>query len=319
LDGLVEAVRVKNLDRLSLVDRIGREPQGRMSYADIRSYLKACGVDTTKPTSGVNSKWVFTKDLLTDEPDERILRIADELQLPHTYAVTPSKETVEATFWEPHHFRLFLCHLATFKKTTAALQTALRRYGISGFVAHVDIEPTREWQDEIEAGLYSMDALAAILMPEFRESNWTQQEVGIAVGRGVLVVPIIRGLDPFGFIGKFQGFQAGGKTVSQVAEGVFHILAASAKTRPRMLTCLVDVTLQSPGHEEALEKLEAMESVSDLPAPYLERVRDGAATAGAFRAGAARERLNELLLKRGLQKVAGEATEAFARDDQVPF
>ena len=319
MDALVENASVKSLDRLSLVDRIGRHLQSRMSYSDIRSYLKACGVDISKPTSGVNSKWVFTKDLLTDEPDERILLIADELQVPHAYAVTPSKETVEATFWEPHHFRLFLCHLATFKKTTAALQTALRRYGISGFVAHVDVEPTREWQGEIEAGLSSMDALAAILMPGFKESNWTQQEVGIALGRGVLVVPIIRGLDPFGFIGKVQGFQAAGKTVSQVAEGVFHILTASVKTRPRMLTCLVETTLQSPGQEEALDKLEALESVSGLPGPYMERLRDGAATAAAFRAGTARERLNDLLAKHGLLKVAGEPTEEFFGDDRLPF
>jgi len=42
------------------------------------------------------------------------------------------------------------------------LQSSLRRFGISAFVAHVDIDPTKEWQDEIEAALFSMDALAAI-------------------------------------------------------------------------------------------------------------------------------------------------------------
>jgi hypothetical protein len=180
-------VRLKNLDRLSLIDRIGRALQARMSYVDIAAYLKASGVDTDKPTSGVNSKWVYTKELLAEAPADVVLRIADELELPHAYTVTATKDTVEATFWEPQHFRLFLCHLASFKKTTAALQSALRRFGISAFVAHVDIEPTREWQDEIEAGLWSMDALAAILIPGFKESNWTDQEVGIAVGRGVLL------------------------------------------------------------------------------------------------------------------------------------
>jgi hypothetical protein len=137
-------------------------------------------------------------------------------------------------------------HLSSFKKTAAALQSALRKFGISAFVAHVDIEPTREWHDEIEAGLFSMDALAAILMPGFKESNWTDQEVGVAVGRGVLVVPIIRGLDPYGFIGKYQGFQAHGKTVVQVARAVFDILVSSPKTRGRALTCLVDTIFKPP-------------------------------------------------------------------------
>src|SRR5262245_36594674 len=140
---------MKNLDRLGLIDRIGRELQARMSYGDIDTYLQSFGVDTRKPTSGVNSKWVYTKELLADVPAETILRIANELTIPHAYTVTATKETVEATFWVPHHFRLFLSHLSSFKKTTAALQASLRRFGISAFVAHVDIEPTREWQDEI--------------------------------------------------------------------------------------------------------------------------------------------------------------------------
>jgi hypothetical protein len=253
-----------------------------MSYPDIRAYLKASGIDITKPTSGVNSKWVYTKEVLADEPAERVLRIADELDIPHAYAVTKNRQTVEATFWEPHHFRLFLSHLSNFKRTAGALQAALHRFGISAFVAHVDIEPTRDWQEEIEAGLASMDALAAILMPGFKESNWTDQEVGVAVGRGILVVPIIRGLNPYGFIAKYQGLQAAGKKVSQVAQEVFDILVASPKTRSRMLTCLVDTTLQAATESDAIWKLSRIEAVPELPATQLERLREGAGSASIF-------------------------------------
>ena len=107
------------------------------------------------------------------------------------------------------------------------------------------LNPPREWQDEIEAGLHSMDALAAILMPGFKESNWTDQEVGVAVGRGVLVIPIIRGLNPYGFISKFQGLNTSGKKVGDVADELFRILVTSSKTRARMLSCLTETTLQS--------------------------------------------------------------------------
>ena len=193
---------MKVLDRLGLIDRIGRELQSRMSYHEIDAYLKAHGVDTKKQTSGVNSKWVYSKELLSDEKESVIVRIADEVQVPHNYTIASPGTTVEATFWEPSHLRLFLSHLSTFKKTSGLLQAALRAYGISAFVAHVDIEPTKEWLDEIEAGLYSMDALVAILMPGFKESDWTDQEVGVAAGRGVLIIPIIRGLSPYGFISR---------------------------------------------------------------------------------------------------------------------
>ena len=58
---------MRHVDRLSLVARIGRALQARMSYADT-AYLQASGVDTGKPTSGVNSKRVYTKELLADVP-----------------------------------------------------------------------------------------------------------------------------------------------------------------------------------------------------------------------------------------------------------
>lgn len=289
-----------------------------MTYSDISAYLKASGVDTTKQTSNINSKRIYVKELLADVPPELIIRLADELQIAHTYAVTPVKTTVEATFWEPLHFRLFLSHISAFKKTTSALQSALKRFGISGFVAHEDINPTREWQDEIEAGLASMDALAAILMPGFKESNWTDQEVGVAVGRGVLVIPIIRGLNPYGFIGKYQGLQVNGKKVSEVAEEVLNILLTSEKTRGRMLTCLVDTTLLSSKVEDALEKLNRLEAVSGLPRGYLERLREGASTATVFSEGLALNKLNQMLQANGLPNVA-EKIDPFSADNEVPF
>lgn len=309
---------MKTLDRLSLIDRIGRELQSRMTYGDIKTFLVASGIDTNKPYSGVNSKWVYTKELLADAPADKILQIANELNIPHTYTLTATKEATEATFWEPHHFRLFLSHLSSFKKTTADLQTALRGYGISAFVAHVDIEPTREWEDEIEAGLSSMDALAAILMPGFNESRWTDQEVGFAVGRGVLIIPIIRGLNPYGFIAKYQGLQAAGRTVSYVADQVFRILVTSPNTRSRMLTCLVDTTVQSTREQEALAKLHRLETVPDVPTSFLERLREGAVIPSVLAQGNACTKLNQLLQERGLNPVFGVEARAEARED-IPF
>lgn len=309
---------MKALDRLELIDRIGRELQSRMGYSDIATYLKARGVNTNKPTSGVNSKWVYSKELLTDEPDSRVIKIADELGVPHKYVVADATRTLEATFWEPLHFKLFLSHLSSFKKTTGQLQSALRRYGISAFVAHVDIEPTREWLDEIEAGLYSMDALAAILMPGYKESNWTDQEVGVAIGRGVLVIPIIRGLTPYGFISRFQGLNAEGKTVTGVAEEVFRILVRSPKTRTRMISCLAETTLQSTSEPEAIEKLRFLASVKDLPVAHLQKLQDAAPASVVLMADAPLAELNKLLASHNLKPVTTKrVAELF--DDDIPF
>jgi hypothetical protein len=45
---------MKQIERMSLIDRIGRELQSRMTYGDIDIYLHGFGIDTSKQTSGVN-------------------------------------------------------------------------------------------------------------------------------------------------------------------------------------------------------------------------------------------------------------------------
>jgi len=204
---------MRQIDRFSLIDKVARELQKRMTYSDIRTYLAGFRFEMRSKSTTYDSKWLYSKDLLATAPADVLIRIADELEIPHGYTVTSGLAVVESRFWEPSHFLLFLSHLSSIKENMGRLQASLRRFGISAFVAHVDIDPTTEWQDEIEAALFSMDALAAILMPGFKESNWTDQEVGVAIGRDVLIVPVMRGSTPHGFVGKFQGMNAVGKTV----------------------------------------------------------------------------------------------------------
>jgi hypothetical protein len=106
--------------------------------------------------------------------------------------------------WRKGHFRVFLSHISMFKKETAILKQSLSRFGITSFVAHEDIEPNTVWQQEIESALFSMDALVALLTLKFHESNWTDQEVGVAIGRGIPLITIRLGIDPYGIMGKWQ-------------------------------------------------------------------------------------------------------------------
>ena len=102
----------------------------------------------------------------------------------------------------------FLSHKAEMKKEVAALRDKLESFGVSSFVAHMDIRPTKPWQDEIESALASMDGFAALLTDKFHESDWTDQEVGFALARGVPLVAVRMGRDPYGFMGKFQALTA---------------------------------------------------------------------------------------------------------------
>ena len=100
--------------------------------------------------------------------------------------------------------RLFLSHTSDTKTQAVMIGESLKLYGISPFIAHEHIEPSTEWQAEIEKALLNMDVLVALLTESFKESDWTDQEVGAAIGRQVPVFPVSLGRDPYGFIAKYQ-------------------------------------------------------------------------------------------------------------------
>jgi TIR domain-containing protein len=106
--------------------------------------------------------------------------------------------------WEPGTVRVFISHT----HPNAALMNEASKYllnwRIDTFVAHVDIEPNREWERTIETALSTCDALAALITPDFAQSNWCDQEIGYCLGRQIPVVPARLGADPHGFIAKFQ-------------------------------------------------------------------------------------------------------------------
>lgn len=256
---------MKNLERIELIDRIGRELQTRMTFSEIDAYLKSYKIDVDGFEKG-NSKWLYVKDILPNTTDTIILEIASELNLKSTVLSNDFEvdDFIDATFWKPGYFRLFVSHISSFKVKASHLKNELEKYGISAFVAHEDIEPIKQWQDEIEKGLFTMDALCALLMPGFKESNWTDQEIGVAIGRKILIIPIIKELDPYGFIGKYQGYKANNKKIHEVAESIFEIISKNSKTRNKYLNIIIELFLFSNSKEEALNRIKILNRLDTI-------------------------------------------------------
>jgi hypothetical protein len=173
--------------------------------------------------------------------------------------------TKSPDFWKEGYFKLFISHLSSNRERMSQLKSALDQWGVSAFVAHVDIEPSREWRSEIEAGLETMDAMLAVVEPGFKESDWCCQEVGYALGKKVEVLPICAGLDPFGFFGKYQGIQVKGKMPSQAAEKVIGILIKKPKHRSQLLQSIGKsfASLQSDRKVQLVRTLDDWKVVTD--------------------------------------------------------
>lgn len=312
---------MRPIERVNLLDKIGRELQSRWTFSGIDEFLKACGIDTSKQTSDVNSKWVYSKELLADEPEEKLIEIADELGLEHGYIARQDLSISDSKFWKPGYFRLFISHISKHKDKAANLQRALLKYGISGFVAHEDIEPTKEWLVEIEKALLSMNALAAILTPGFRDSAWTDQEVGFAVGRDVLIIPIRHGLDPYGFIARYQGMQAGNRTVGEVARATHQILASNKKTKGLYANSIVRLTLEASTPEQAGKWIKILEAMDGVPVPALEYLQANTGESEIVGGETSLvDRINAVLRSAGVSEVTEkESSPMHFDDDEIPF
>ena len=140
------------------------------------------------------------------------------------HRVFQDSTVASADFWADGQLKLFVSHLSSNKERMSAVKAELGHWGVSAFIAHEDIEPSREWMDEVEAGLETMEVLAAVVETGFKESDWCAQEVGYALGRKIDIIPLRAGLDPFGFFGKYQGIQIKGKYPKDVANKIVRLL-----------------------------------------------------------------------------------------------
>lgn len=105
-------------------------------------------------------------------------------------------------------FRVFISHRVEDKQRASALKNELAAFGISAFVAHEDIEPSKEWLSTIENALLTMDAFVALITEGYNEKIWTNQEIGFAYCmnklKGIPYTSIRIGDDPKGFVGHIQ-------------------------------------------------------------------------------------------------------------------
>jgi hypothetical protein len=224
---------VKIADKLDAIDRIGRVLQSRFGYREIDAYLRAFGLGPPEPGVGSNSKWVYSKAALNLADIPTIGRILDDLEM-DSMARIAGQANPPAHWRTSDDLRLFISHVSKDKAKALRLKDCLASYSISGFVAHEDIEPTKEWQSEIERALFAMDALVAVHTPGFKDSVWTNQEIGFALGRGVKVISFKIGEDPAGFISKHQALSRGTRTAEEIAKQIDALLAADPLTADRL-------------------------------------------------------------------------------------
>ncbi len=307
---------MRPIDRVNAVRQITTEMASNFDFDDIKLFFTRMG--RARP-QGSYSRAELVRAYLANCDDGAVLDVGDQLGLANQYKQGHG-ELGESKYWLLDHFRMFISHVHTAKKSAANLKSSLQNFGISTFVAHEDISVSEEWRDEILKSLLSMDGMIAVLTQDFGGSKWTDQEVGFAVCRDVLVIPLNKGLISYGFIEKYQALNTSGMSVGEVSEQVFRTVCANDKTKTKMIECLTKTMLSSPTIEVAKFRLEKLSTIADVKGEEWESIRENVQANETLRASEEFIAiLNTKLHSLELDPISDEEPSQPSQDDEIPF
>ena len=253
--------------RITLIKEIAQ----RLSTEDwylIDLTLKQFGFPISETWGGNGDAYVTA--MLSDGADAKLIDVAQHVGFYIEHSVV---DKVEPSFWQRGMFRLFISHLAVNRQYAAELQTSLLDYGITSFVAHNDIEPTLEWQTQIETALATCDSLVALLHSNFHESYWTDQEIGVAIGRGIPTYAIRFDQDPYGFIGRFQAFNGNNKSTKEVARELFDAYRTGKQTQKRFAEVCMTIFEESGSYSDAMQRVAHLDKLEVWDPSFAVRIR----------------------------------------------
>lgn len=222
---------MKKSEKMELINKIASELQDRYTYREIDIYLAEFEISPPQNVE-VNSKRIYAGVALGGTSDSLVIQIANDLGLISSKGLASGLPQVWAD--DNSVFKLFISHVATEKTKATRLKECLKDYGVKGFVAHEDIEPTLEWQSEIEKALQTMDAMVTIHTEGFKDKYWCQQEVGFALGKDTKIISLRMGEDPVGFISKHQALSRGKKTAEVIAPEIITLLESDDRTKDKI-------------------------------------------------------------------------------------
>ena len=168
----------------SLIDR---------PWSEIQLTLREHGVETYDRDNG----WHDAPDDLTYCIDQIGKASNDVLLDLHEYLLgadaAPRPQQTSDRPWGSNPVVVFISHRHEDAHYVGKVRDILgASYGIDAFVAHNDINPSAQWRATIRAALASCHFMVALLHEKFHESQWCDQEVGWAMGRGVPIMPVRR-------------------------------------------------------------------------------------------------------------------------------
>ena len=171
--------------------------------------------------------------------------------------------------------RIFFSYSTTDKQIVGKLKLFLENSGFEVFLAHEDIRPLVEWQDEIVKNLQRCDIFIPLLTKDFMKSGWTNQEIGIAIAGDKFIIPLQVDIAPPGFLGKIQSLKINiSELRPYIAEQIVSLIKNKSKFGKDMKNFIINQLEESGSFEEAKARSSLLEDFEVFSKEEINRVVD---------------------------------------------
>ena len=227
---------MKVSEKLLVIERLASEIHSRYDFPQAGVFLSAFHPKAHTYYNDYDNVREMASANLVNVPESVLGEMIDDLGIESLASVAAIVQ-LPKVWTDKKRFRVFISHLSADKEKATRLRATLSPYGITAFVAHDDIEPTLEWQVQIERALHSMELFVSIHTKGAKDSIWMQQEIGFAVAKGVKIIALRMGEDPTGFISKHQALSRGEKTADQIAKDIDQLILKDQRIKDRYDQC----------------------------------------------------------------------------------
>ena len=240
-----------------------------ISEIELKSHNFYCSI-IEKDLNSINSiQYEFIDNVCLELEDENDPQYQKSMPMKSHVQVDPDN----LSFWKPDHIRLFISHRDNYKNEAQDLANKLEKYGISAFVAHDTIEPMTTWQEEIMKGLQTMEIMLAFITDNFSKSSWTNQEIGVALGRNIPIISLkLENESPCGFIQTKQALKGNLRNLAKSVPEIYN-LTIELIGGERCKSVLISKFLTSRNYGQALSLCKLMdETINSLSDDEAEQI-----------------------------------------------
>lgn len=231
-------------------------PESKIKLIDLDEQSKICERiknDINKAIPAVDNEWI--RSVLIEFIDET----NPNYQKSIPFSRNPTTAPEDVGIWKNNYLRLFVTHSSKQKSKALELAEELDSYGVACFVAHHTIKPMKEWQSEILNGLKTMEILLVFLTDDFHDSEWTNQEVGFALGKNIPILCVkIENCDPTGFLATKQALDGANESANSLAAKIHKALIGELGQDNRHRDIMIGAFINSSSFTNAIDNLKRL-------------------------------------------------------------